>query len=149
MKKEVLRQEKPRIVKGGMSKDHRGSISFVNQFNFSGVKRFYVAENIEKGIVRAWHGHRYEAKYAFIVAGKALIGAVKLDDWKNPSKNNKVYKFLLSSEDPKILYIPPGYANGFKSLTNDAKLIFFSTKTLEQSKNDDIRFDPKYWDIWD
>jgi dTDP-4-dehydrorhamnose 3,5-epimerase len=34
------------------------------------------------------------------------------------------------------------------SLTEDAKLMFFSTSTLEESMGDDIRFDSRYWDIW-
>jgi dTDP-4-dehydrorhamnose 3,5-epimerase len=34
------------------------------------------------------------------------------------------------------------------SLTEDAKLIFFSTSTLEESKDDDFRYPARYWDIW-
>lgn len=141
--------EVPYLIKGGMSVDTRGSVSFVNEFNLSQVKRFYVVKNRRKGMVRAWHGHKYEAKYVFVVSGSALVGAVKIDDWENPSKTTKVHKFVLSSNAPAILYFPKGYANGFMSLTNNAKLIFFSTKTLQQSLKDDIRFDPKYWNIWD
>ncbi len=143
------KQELPQLIEGGIATDDRGSVSFVNQFNFSQVKRFYVVQNRKAGIVRAWHGHKYEAKYAYITSGSALVGAVAIDDWKNPSKKMKVHKFLLSSKKPAVLYIPKGYVNGFKSLTQDAKLIFFSTRTLDQSKKDDIRFDAKYWNIWD
>lgn len=138
----------PYLLKGDVIKDNRGSVSFVNEFNFPKIKRFYVVDNCTIGFVRAWHGHRHEAKYVFVLSGKALIGAVKIDNWRYPSKETKVHNFLLSFEKPAVLYIPKGYANGFKSLTNDTKLIFFSTSTLEQSKKDDIRFDVKYWDIW-
>ena len=148
MKKKELEQEQPIFFEGGMLKDERGSVSFVNRFNFRGIKRFYIVKNIRKGMVRAWHGHKHEAKYVFVVSGAAKVGVVRIDDWKHPSKRIKVHAFLLSAEKPEILYIPKGHANGFKSLTADAKLIFFSTRTLEQSKNDDIRFEPKYWDIW-
>jgi dTDP-4-dehydrorhamnose 3,5-epimerase len=48
-----------------------------------------------------------------------------------------------------VIYIPPGYANGFMSLTSDLKLMYFSTSTLDQSAGDDIRYDARYWDIWD
>jgi dTDP-4-dehydrorhamnose 3,5-epimerase len=34
------------------------------------------------------------------------------------------------------------------SLTPDAKLVFFSTATLEESRNDDYRFPARYWDVW-
>ena len=33
-------------------------------------------------------------------------------------------------------------------LTEDAKLMFFSTSTLQQSAGDDIRYDARHWDIW-
>ena len=47
-----------------------------------------------------------------------------------------------------MLFIPAGHANGNMSLTADAKAIFFSTATLEESKDDDIRFDARIWDPW-
>ncbi len=34
------------------------------------------------------------------------------------------------------------------SLTDDAKIIFFSTTTLEESQGDDYRFDARLWDCW-
>jgi dTDP-4-dehydrorhamnose 3,5-epimerase len=35
------------------------------------------------------------------------------------------------------------------TLTDDAKLLFFSTSTLEDSLGDDIRFNWDKWDIWE
>ncbi len=138
----------PYLIQGGVSVDKRGKVSFVNDFNLAKIKRFYVVDNGKKGAVRAWHGHKHEAKYIFVVSGDALVGAVQIDNWEKPSKRAKVHSFLLSFKKPAILYIPKGYVNGFKSLTQDARLLFFSTKTLGQSKKDDIRFDAKYWDVW-
>jgi len=54
----------------------------------------------------------------------------------------------LSAQSPSVLYVPAGYANGNMSLTADAKAIFFSTASLEESKGDDIRFDSRVWDPW-
>jgi dTDP-4-dehydrorhamnose 3,5-epimerase len=34
------------------------------------------------------------------------------------------------------------------SLTDDTRLMFFSTSTLDESKNDDVRYDARHWDIW-
>lgn len=138
----------PYLFKGDTFVDKTGSVSFVNGFDFPKIKRFYVIDIQKKGTVRAWHGHKHEAKYVFVISGDALVGAVHVDDWIHPSKKTRVYKFFLSSKKPAILHIPEGYANGFKSKTRDAKLIFFSTSTLDRSKKDDIRFDSRYWDIW-
>jgi dTDP-4-dehydrorhamnose 3,5-epimerase len=130
-----------KIINGGLSVDDRGSVTFVNDFNFSDVKRFYVVENHRSGFIRAWHGHEREGKYVFVVSGTALIGAVKMDE-------DSVKKFVLSDRNPKILYIPPGYANGFKTLEENTKIIFYSTSTLQDSLGDDIRLPYDKWNIW-
>ncbi len=136
------------IFNGGLSIDDRGEIAFVNDFNFESVKRFYIVSNHKAGFVRAWHAHKREAKYVTAIAGAALVGAVKIDNWEKPSRDLSVSRYVISSKKPQVLYIPPGYANGFMSLTPDMRLIFFSTAILEESANDDIRFDARYWDIW-
>jgi dTDP-4-dehydrorhamnose 3,5-epimerase len=140
--------DKPHLIEGGVAVDDRGQLLFVNGFGFDGVKRFYVVANHRQGFVRAWHGHRREAKYVLAVQGAAVVAAVAIDDWKTPSKSAPVQRYVLSSQKPAVLYIPPGYANGFMSLTADTRLMFFSTSTLEQSRDDDIRFDARYWDVW-
>lgn len=140
--------DKPRIIDGGLSIDDRGYVSFVNGFDFKGVKRFYSVSNHKSGFVRAWHAHKKESKYVLVVKGTVIVGAVPIDNWDQPSKYVEVQRYILSEIDPKILHIPSGYANGFMSLTNDTQIMFFSTSTLEESQGDDFRYDSKYWDIW-
>ena len=137
----------PRLIKGGKASDTRGTVGFVNDFDFEKVKRFYIVSNKKNNYFRGWHGHKKEAKYVFVVQGKAKIGAVKVDNWKNPSKDLKVHAYILDAESPAVLYIPEGFANGFTSLTKDTKVIFFSTSTLAESNEDDIRFEETYWKI--
>jgi dTDP-4-dehydrorhamnose 3,5-epimerase len=138
----------PYIIEGGLAVDDRGDLAFVNDFHFEGVKRFYMVSNHRAGFVRAWHAHRHEAKYVIAVQGAAIVAAVAIDNWEHPSKNAQVHRYVLSAQKPAVLYIPAGYANGFMSLTTDTKLIFFSTATLEESRNDDVRYDSRYWDAW-
>lgn len=138
----------PQLLKGGLAVDDRGTVGFVNDFNFDGVKRFYTVENHKQGFVRAWHAHRNESKYVMVIKGSAVIGAVQIDNWEMPSSNLKVHRFVLSEKNPSVLFIPAGYANGFMSLTEDTKIIFFSTSELKDSLNDDVRYDAHYWDPW-
>jgi dTDP-4-dehydrorhamnose 3,5-epimerase len=138
----------PLLLEGGLAVDDRGSVAFVNAFDFEGVKRFYVVANHRQGFVRAWHAHRREAKYVTVVTGAAVVAAVRIDDWENPSREAPVQRFVLTAEKPSVLFIPPGYANGFMSLTQDARLVFFSTSSVEESRGDDIRFDARHWDVW-
>lgn len=145
---EAERGDTPRLIEGGLAVDDRGSVGFVNGFDFDGVKRFYLVANHRRGFVRAWHAHRREAKYVTAVVGAAIVAAVRIDDWDRPSRESEVHRFVLAAERPSVLYIPPGYANGFMSLTADARLAFFSTATVDESRGDDIRFDARYWDVW-
>lgn len=135
-----------RVIQGGKAIDDRGEVCFVNEFDFSGVKRFYQVQNHDRNFIRAWHGHKKEGKYVYVVSGTALIGAV---NFTANDEDEKVQKFVLSSKSPKILWIPPGYANGFMNLEDNTIIQFFSTSTIEESLGDDIRFDYNKWNIWE
>lgn len=140
----------PKLIKGGLSVDDRGRVGFVNEFNFMNeeIKRFYFIENHNKGFIRAWHGHKVEAKYVLAVKGASLVCCVKIDDWNSPSKDAKVWRFVLSDTQPSILYIPEGYANGHMSLNDDTLIMVFSNQTIDVGLKDDIRFESHYWNPW-
>ena len=142
--------KEPNLIPGGMAVDDRGLLTFANGFSFEKVQRFYVVENFSSEVVRAFHGHLKEAKFIFVVSGSAIVVAVHLDDPVRPSQQVKPYRFVLSDRQPRILYIPPGYANGFRPLEPSTRIIFFSTATLEESSKDDHRFPHDYWgaDLW-
>jgi dTDP-4-dehydrorhamnose 3,5-epimerase len=135
-------------IPGGKAFDDRGSLSFINDLDLSIFRRFYIVENHAQGFVRAWHGHKKEAKAVVVVAGAALVAAVKIDNWEKPSKDLDVQRVVLSAEKPGALLIPAGYANGFMTLTEGAKVMFLSTSTLDESAGDDFRFDANYWNPW-
>lgn len=140
--------EEPKLIKGGIAVDDRGSVSFVNDFNFADVKRYYMIKNHRQGFIRAWHGHKKEAKYFSVVKGTALLCGVCVDNWDAPSKDLKVHRFVMSETAPAVLYLPAGYANGAMSITEDAQIIVFSTATLQDSLNDAIQFDSRFWNPW-
>ncbi|MDX1641491.1 MAG: dTDP-4-dehydrorhamnose 3,5-epimerase family protein [Balneolaceae bacterium] len=129
------------ILSGDLVTDDRGIVRFVNDFDFKKVKRFYQVNNHRKGFIRAWHGHKEEDKYVYVSSGCALVGVVNLE-------TEEMEKFVLSAYKPRILWVPANSANGFMSLEEDTSVIFFSSKTLEESKDDDIRFPYDKWDIW-
>lgn len=139
----------PMRLEGGISVDDRGQLSYFNDLDFSNVKRFYIVSNHKTGFVRAWHGHKKEEKYMLVLKGAAKVGAVKIDDWDKPSKKAEVREFTLSANKPTLLHIYGGWANGFMTLTDDTQVMFFSNKTLDESKDDDYRYDAWYWNIWE
>jgi dTDP-4-dehydrorhamnose 3,5-epimerase len=109
------------------------------------VRRFYLIENADTEIIRAWQGHKVERKWFFVTSGSFLIGLVKPDDWNNPDSELPVESFILSSKDSMVLHIPSGYANGFRALETGSKMIVFSDFTTEQGATDNFKFDSGLW----
>ncbi len=56
-----------------------------------------------------------------------------------------ISKFELSKSENNILFVPKGYASGFINKSNNSELLVFSTSTLENSVNDDYRFENDYF----
>ena len=48
---------------------------------------------------------------------------------------------------PSVIYIPPGFANGTKSLLRGTKIFVLSTSSLKDSLEDDYRFEENFWKI--
>ena len=147
----------PSSISGQVVSDDRGKVSFLNQiFSLIDVKRIYLVENFSPSVIRAFHGHMLEEKYALVVSGSAIFVTAALEDYSHfvesrrevvryPRLNKESYiRSFLTSEKLELIHIPPGWANGFRALQPNTKILFFSNTTLEEAKNDDFRFP---WDI--
>lgn len=138
---------KPEIIQGGNFTDHRGTISYVNDFSFTDIERFYIISNSDENPIRAWQGHKLDAKNFYCLSGSFKIHFIKVDNWENPSKALPIETVFVSESDSKILHIPAGYANAIQSLQANSKLISFSTLPLDNVREDDVRYDSDYWKI--
>ena len=138
-----------KFIPGEIFIDDRGELSFCNDFTMTKVKRFYQVSNHKTNFVRAWHAHKEESKYVYVVTGALILGLVKIDNWSNPSKTSNVEKCVLSEKKPGVYFIPGGYAHGYKTLVPNTRIIFFSTASNEESANDDYRYEANYWDPWE
>ena len=137
------------VIKGNVFNDSRGSVSFVNDFSFSDIKRFYIIENAIDQPIRAWHGHKLDCKNFYCVTGSFQIAFVEVDDWDNPSADLQVASVILTAGESQVLKIPAGYANAIKTLEAGSKLLSFSTLPLNQIADDDVRFEADTWSIND
>ena len=135
----------PKLIEGGNFSDHRGTLSYVNDFSFKDIERFYIISNSDTHPVRAWQGHKLDAKNFYCLSGSFRIHYVKIDIWENPSKDLAIETVILTVSESKILHIPAGYANAIESLGPDSKLISFSTLPLSNVSEDDVRYDANYW----
>ena len=137
----------PKIIQGGNFSDHRGMISYVNDFKFTDIERFYIISNSEGNPIRAWQEHKIDAKNFYCLTGSFNIHFIKIDNWENPSKELTVETIYVSANDSMIVHIPAGYANAIESLEKDSKLISFSTLPLANVGDDDVRYASDYWKI--
>ena len=137
-----------KIIQGGISVDYRGQISHVNDLDMSEVARFYIIQNKDTSVIRAWHAHQYEKKWFYAVKGSFTAAFVKIDNWENPSVDLRPEVYHLSANDSKILCIPEGYANGLKAEEPDSILMVFSNKILSEAVHDSWRYDKHLWMNW-
>lgn len=142
-------KEKPLIIEGSHFSDERGKMRFVNDFDFEEVKRFYFIKHSEIAVVRAWQGHQFENKYFYPISGRFVIAWVKVDNFKNPSRNLIPEYHVLSANRSEILRIPKGYANGLKALEPDSEILIFSDMCLKESVNEKIRYPADWWFDWE
>lgn len=137
----------PKIIQGDNFSDHRGTISYVNDFSFQDIKRFYIISNSQENPIRAWQGHKLDSKNFYCVKGSFKIHFVKIDNWEKPSKDLTIETIFVSESQSKIVHIPAGYANAIESLETNSKLISFSTLPLSNVSEDDVRYNSDYWKI--
>ena len=138
------------LIKGNIHTDLRGTLRFVNDFNFKGVKRFYCIQHHDTEVIRAWQGHQKETKYFYVTKGSFIINWIEIDNFDLPSKDRIVQSKILTDQESEVLTISGGNANVFKALEPDSTIIIFSDMTLEDSKSDNFRWEQDYFNAkWD
>jgi len=114
--------------------DDRGSVFCVMDWmHTKGIKRTYTVTNFSKGMIRAWHGHKEAHTYMHVVSGAVKIAAL------NMANDEDLESAVLTGEKPQIFYVPPGFYNGAISLTDNTKIMVYSTLTFDEVKNDNYR----------
>lgn len=132
-------------ILGGIAKDHRGQIRFVNDFDMSLVKRFYIIQNADTSIVRGWRAHRIEQRWFFVLSGAFWVDTVKIDNWESPSPDLPVERTLLSAGDPEVFHVPAGYGTAFQAQHPGSELLVFADHGIEHAKNDDYTWPETYF----
>ena len=130
----------PKIIQGKNHSDYRGEVAFVNDFDFSNIKRFYTITNTSTNQFRAWQGHRLDNKNFYCVAGSFDIYFVKIDNWDNPSKDLKIknseydklcttisierpLRYVAISPESSLALLPVQYKSKLSSSSNDRRAI--------------------------
>ncbi|WP_293926420.1 WxcM-like domain-containing protein [Sphingobacterium sp. UBA6320] len=133
------------FIKGGIAKDDRGQIRFVNDFDISLVKRFYIIKNVDLTLVRGWRAHRIEQRWFYILSGSFAIDIVRIDDWETASTDLPVERLFLSTNENQVLHLSAGYATAFQSLEENSELLVFSDFGIENAPYDDYTYPLDYF----
>lgn len=134
-----------RFITGGLHRDSRGEVRFANDFDFTGVDRFYSVHPARAGEVRGWVGHRRDWKCFFVVAGAFDVGVVAPQNWESPEVTAVVSGFRLDAKSPSVLAVPPGHYFASRAVTEGAILLVFSSGRIETAGEDDFRLLPDHW----
>jgi len=132
-------------IQGGIAKDHRGQIRFVNDFDMSLVRRFYVIKNSDIQLIRGWRAHRIEQRWFYVIAGKFVMDIVKIDDWAQPSRELPVKKIILDSSANCVVHLESGYGTNIQALNPDSELLVFADYNIDNAPNDDYTYPLDYF----
>ena len=117
-------------IEGARFEDYRGSVSFVNDFKFEGIERFYVITNSDENPVRAWQGHKIEQRWFSAINGSFQITLITPNDWENPTEIVQKHTFILESGTLDVLHIPSGFLSHIKALQDNAQLLVLADYKL-------------------
>ncbi|MBD1431827.1 WxcM-like domain-containing protein [Sphingobacterium sp. DN00404] len=140
MKKNIVK-----AIIGGILKDHRGQIRFVNDFDMTEVKRFYIIKNIDTELIRGWRAHRIEQRWFHVLSGAFVVNLVRIDDWDKTSPNLPIEKLILKAAEQQVLHVPAGYGTAFQALEPESELLVFADYGIDNAKNDDYTWPVDYF----
>lgn len=132
-------------IEGGIARDQRGHIRFVNEFDMSLVKRFYIIKNADTSLVRGWRAHRIEQRWFYVLSGAFSVDVVQIDNWDKPSVDLPVERKLLRAGQMQVLHVPVGFGTAFKADEPDSELLVFADYDIKHAANDDYTWPVDYF----
>ena len=110
---------------------------------FSLKFKFQIISKSKKNVLRGLHMQKknQQGKYLSVIKGKILDVVV---DCRIKSKTfGKVFSIILSEQNSKSLYVPPGFAHGFCSLEKENLVIYSCTKYRDFKNEIGIKYNDK------
>lgn len=133
------------FLQGGISKDHRGQIRFVNCFDMKNIKRFYIIRNSDLDLVRGWRAHKIEERWFYTLSGSFIVSLVKIDNWHQPSKELEIEEIILNSVDNRLIHVPCGYGTAFQAIEEGSEILVFADHYLDHAQYDDYTYELDYF----
>ncbi|WP_286862904.1 MULTISPECIES: WxcM-like domain-containing protein [Sphingobacterium] len=134
------------VIQGGVVKDQRGQIRFVNEFDMSLVKRFYIIKNADTELIRGWRAHRIEQRWFYVLSGGFKVDLVKIDNWGAPDQSLPIENVILNAVDMKVLHVPVGYGTAFRALEAESELLVYADYPITHAPMDDYTWEFDYFE---
>jgi dTDP-4-dehydrorhamnose 3,5-epimerase len=123
-----------------------------NFFNSSVNGNFHFVQDnhskSKKGVLRGMHYQVYpfeQGKLVRVIAGE--VYDVALDIRRDSPTYGKWVSETLSAENKKQLWIPPGFAHGFLTLSNEAELLYKTTNFYSKENERLIKYNDTSFNI--
>lgn len=117
----------------------------LSKFRDAGINEEFVQDNQSKssaGVLRGLHFQNpphAQGKLVRVINGSVLDVAV--DIRKGSPTYGHYHKVLLSEENKKMFWIPPGFAHGFATLENDTIFAYKCTGSYNKESEGSVRWD--------
>lgn len=104
---------------------------------------FLVMSYSKKNVIRGLHLQTKNSQGKFISVIKGKIFDVVVDLRKKSKTYGKSFSVILSEKNAKSIFIPPGFAHGFCTLSDENYIVYSCTKYRDAKHETGIRFDDK------
>ena len=129
------------IINNTSFKDKRGY--FKELLKEKKIKKrfpFLVMSFSKKNVIRGLHLQKKNSQGKFISVIKGKIFDVVVDLRKNSKTYGKYLSTILSEKNSKSIFIPPGFAHGFCSLSKENYVVYSCTKYRDEKSEIGIKF---------
>ena len=134
----------PKVIEGGVFRDHRGELKYNNSFDASKVRRLYIIENSKLELKRGWKAHKIEQRWFIVLTGSFEINVVNVENFDSPKRMKDFYKYKLDAKSMTVLHCPPGHATLIQAKERNSKLLAMGDYLLGDTE-DDYRFPSDYF----
>ena len=132
------------IIQNNKFKDKRGYFKELLRENLIKQKFiFKVMSFSKKNVIRGLHLQTKDSQGKYVSVIKGSIFDVVVDLRKNSRSFGKKFTIILSENNNKSLYIPPGFAHGFCSLENENYVVYSCSKYRHKKSEIGIDYNDK------
>ena len=136
------------LVNNKSFKDNRGYFKeLLLEKNLKKKFPFLVMSFSKKNVIRGLHLQTRNSQGKFVSVIKGKIFDVVIDLRKKSKTFGKSMSVILSENNSKSIFIPPGFAHGFCTLSNENYIVYSCTQYRESTSEKVIQFNDKELNI--